>query len=187
MLDRALLNKCTSSDSNPTPGYLLPAVAAMLQRSPSSGVDVPSSACAYLLNTRYAKSSVYAKLKTIKLVCYLVNSGNCQHFNQACIAHVDKVRDAAEFRGPLDPVRGDSVNNQLREAAKECLQAIYDGGNDRGKVSGGKDAPMHANDARCNPGRKKSFPHFLLFPGRACAPAHSAAPPRDSSLLVLAS
>jgi len=49
-------------------------------------------------------------------------------------------RPLAEFRAALDPLRGDEPARRVREAAKEALEAMYEGGGSAGAASGAASA-----------------------------------------------
>jgi len=40
------------------------------------------------------------------------------------------IRDLTMFKGPPDPLRGDEIYRRVREAAKECIEAVYEASND---------------------------------------------------------
>jgi len=124
-MDRQLLSRATDSSDAPTPGYMYLDIAKNAASSPAACMDIAK----YLIN-RLQKNNSNVKYKCLKIISktsvspYLKNG----QFKR-CLAQdpssMATIKEAIQYRGPPDPVRGDQPYEKVRTAAKEALDAIY--------------------------------------------------------------
>eukprot|EP01083_Nonionella_stella_P208822 757564_1 len=115
---KSLLNKATTDDRNPPSGYLLKELASRTM-SISECQTIED-----LVIKKLAKSKPYVKYKSLRIVKYLCENGS-PNWRRAWQRNTDKLRDAQQFRGPPDPVFGDAPYQQVRKAAKDAMQAVF--------------------------------------------------------------
>lgn len=131
---RALLARATESTDAPTPGYLYVDLAKAATGNPNACQDMAS----YLTNRLASKSNPNVKFKCCKVISKLCDQVPRNYFRR-CIAQdpngITAIKEAMQFRGTPDPVRGDEPNERVRQAAKECLDAVY------------REAPMESQTA----------------------------------------
>lgn len=75
------------------------------------------------------------KWKTLLVMKQVSKSGRVE-FRRHLARHTDSVKACLQFRGPLDPLRGDEPYRRVHAAAKEALEAILD-----------TSAPVHSSAA----------------------------------------
>lgn len=121
---RALLARATESTDAPTPGYLYVDLAKSATGNPNACQDMAS----YLTNRLGSKNNPNVKFKCCKVIAKLCDQVPRNYFRR-CIAQdpngITAIKEAMQFRGTPDPVRGDEPNERVRQAAKECLEAVY--------------------------------------------------------------
>eukprot|EP00542_Grammatophora_oceanica_P011793 CAMPEP_0194045190 /NCGR_PEP_ID=MMETSP0009_2-20130614/16554_1 /TAXON_ID=210454 /ORGANISM="Grammatophora oceanica, Strain CCMP 410" /LENGTH=125 /DNA_ID=CAMNT_0038689969 /DNA_START=48 /DNA_END=422 /DNA_ORIENTATION=+ len=124
-MDRTLLSRATDSSDAPTPGYLYVDIAKNAASSPVACQEMAQYLCRRLQN----KQSPNIKFKVLKVICKTAQSPQTRgHFQRAIsqdASAVSAIKAALQFRGPMDPARGDEPNQRVRTAAKEALDAIY--------------------------------------------------------------
>lgn len=77
-----------------------------------------------LVIKKLAKNKPYIKYKALRIVKYLCENGS-PNWRRAWQRNTDKLRDAQQFRGPPDPIYGDAPYQQVRKAAKDAMQAVF--------------------------------------------------------------
>lgn len=82
----------------------------------------------YLTRRLAAKQNPNIKFKCCKTLAKLCDSVPRNNFRR-CVAQdhegIQAIKEAMNFRGMPDPVRGDEPNQKVRIAAKEALDAVY--------------------------------------------------------------
>eukprot|EP01084_Bolivina_argentea_P284928 488465_1 len=116
---RSLINKATTNDRNPTSGYLLNELA-----SKCSTISECQSMEDLLLK-KLSKQQPYTKYKALRVIKYLSENGSL-HWCRIWQSHKNKLIEAKHFRGVSDPIYGDALNEQVRKAAKEALQSVFE-------------------------------------------------------------
>ena len=77
-----------------------------------------------LVVKKLAKNKPYVKYKALRIVKFLCENGS-PNWRRAWQRNTDKLRDAQQFRGPPDPIYGDAPYQQVRKAAKDAMQAVF--------------------------------------------------------------
>jgi hypothetical protein len=123
-MDRSLLARATDGTDAPTPGYLYVDLARQASANPSACRD----AAQYLAGRLASKGNPNVKHKCCKVLARLCDAVPRNQFRR-CVAQdhnaVAAIKDAMNYRGRPDPVRGDEPNQKVRLAAKEALDAVY--------------------------------------------------------------
>jgi len=123
-VDKASLSRATDSSDSPTPGYLYSEICRSAHVSPAS----TKATSDYLINRLRNKQNPPIKRKCLKVIAKICGMGPRGEFKRCVAQNVQGmavIRDALNFRGQPDPVRGDEPFRLVREAAKECLDAVY--------------------------------------------------------------
>lgn len=116
----SLLNKATTSDENPTPGYIY----ADLIKLTHSDVAICEKMADWLAK-RLNRNESAVKWKVL-LVMRQVARGGRMEFRRYLQKHSELIKANLAFKGPLDPLRGDEPYRRVRNAAKEVLEAMFD-------------------------------------------------------------
>lgn len=142
-----MLARATEGTDAPTPGYLYVDLAKSASASPIACQEIAG----YLTRRLQSKQNVNIKYKCCKVIAKLCESVPRNQFRR-CIAQdpqsVSAIKEALNFRGAFDPVRGDEPNQRVRTAAKEALDAVYSEAttSESGGVSGSYAPSPHASN-----------------------------------------
>jgi hypothetical protein len=121
---RSLLARATEGTDAPTPGYIYIDLAKAATGNPNACQDM----AVYLTRRLASKTNPNIKHKCCKVLAKLCDQVPRNGFRR-CVAQdhagVLAIKEAMNFRGTPDPVRGDEPNQKVRTAAKECLEAVY--------------------------------------------------------------
>lgn len=124
-MDRQLLARATDSSEAPTPGYMYNDIAKNAASNPAVCSDVAK----YLTGRLASKNNYNVKHKCLKVIAKTAASPYLRGQFKRCLSidpqAMSAIKDALQFRGPPDPVRGDQPYEKVRVAAKEALDAIY--------------------------------------------------------------
>eukprot|EP00531_Pseudo-nitzschia_arenysensis_P021429 CAMPEP_0116138132 /NCGR_PEP_ID=MMETSP0329-20121206/12616_1 /TAXON_ID=697910 /ORGANISM="Pseudo-nitzschia arenysensis, Strain B593" /LENGTH=765 /DNA_ID=CAMNT_0003633089 /DNA_START=151 /DNA_END=2445 /DNA_ORIENTATION=- len=124
-MDRQLLSRATDSSEAPTPGYMYIDIAKNAAGNPQTCADVAK----YLVGRLSSKNNPNVKFKCLKVIAKTAVSPYLRGQFKRCMSQDPRamaaIKEAAQFRGAPDPVRGDAPNEKVRTAAKEALDAIY--------------------------------------------------------------
>ncbi|GAX83555.1 hypothetical protein CEUSTIGMA_g10980.t1 [Chlamydomonas eustigma] len=115
---RAVENATSSTDDAP-PVYLMDELAEMANCSPDQ-----AEAIAEHVTKRLQNRSPIVKWKALRLIRHMCNKG-CYKFQKCMQAYVATIRDLLHFKGEKDPFKGDSLNQRVRDSAKEVMEALY--------------------------------------------------------------
>ncbi|KAL7570143.1 hypothetical protein ACA910_019982 [Epithemia clementina (nom. ined.)] len=141
-MDRNLLARATEGTDAPTPGYLYVDLTKAATSNPSACAEMAQ----YLTRKLQNKQNPNVKAKCCKVIAKLAEQVPRNQFRR-CIAQdsqaVAAIKEAINFRGPMDPVQGDAKNERVRAAAREALEAVYK----ESPTSEQIPAPMHAMSA----------------------------------------
>lgn len=121
---RSLLSRATEGTEAPTPGYLYIDLAKAANGNPSVCQDIST----YLTRRLASKQNPNIKFKCAKVLGKLCDSVPRNAFRRVLAQDheaIQAIKDAMNFRGNPDPVRGDTPNEKVRTAAKETLDAVY--------------------------------------------------------------
>eukprot|EP00586_Coscinodiscus_wailesii_P014815 CAMPEP_0172498614 /NCGR_PEP_ID=MMETSP1066-20121228/114399_1 /TAXON_ID=671091 /ORGANISM="Coscinodiscus wailesii, Strain CCMP2513" /LENGTH=136 /DNA_ID=CAMNT_0013271943 /DNA_START=134 /DNA_END=540 /DNA_ORIENTATION=- len=123
-MDRTALARATEGSDAPTPGYLYLDIAKSISSNPSSCKEAVQ-----YLTRRLQKNNHNIKFKCLKVITKTAESSltRGQFKREICQdpAAVSVIKEALQYRGPPDPVRGDEIYSRVRNMAKECLDAVY--------------------------------------------------------------
>jgi hypothetical protein len=124
-MDRTLLARATEQSDAPTPGYMYLDIAKNAASNPSTCAEIGQ----YLTRRLASKQNHNVKFKCLKVISKTAASpylrGQFKRSLSQDPSAVAAIKDALQFRGPPDPVRGDEPFQRVRTAAKEALDAIY--------------------------------------------------------------
>jgi hypothetical protein len=121
---RTLVSRATEGTEAPTPGYLYVDLCKAATGNPTAAQDMVG-----LLTRRLASKQnptiKYKCLKVLTKLCEGVPRNAFRRFLAQDHEGITAIKDSMSFRGAPDPVRGDTNNEKVRVAAKECLDAVY--------------------------------------------------------------
>jgi hypothetical protein len=124
-MDRQLLARATENSDAPTPGYMYLDIAKNAASNPQTCVEIAK----YLTGRLASKNNSNVKYKCLKVIAKTALSPYLRGQFKRCLAQdpqaMAAIKDATQFRGPPDPVRGDEPYEKVRNAAKEALDAVY--------------------------------------------------------------
>ena len=124
-MDRQLLARATENSDAPTPGYMYLDIAKNAAGNPQTCADIAK----YLTGRLGSKNNPNVKFKCLKVIAKTAVSPYLRGQFKRCLSQdpraMASIKDATQFRGPPDPVRGDEPFNKVRIAAKEALDAVY--------------------------------------------------------------
>jgi len=136
-MDRQLLSRATDNSDAPTPGYMYVDIAKNAAGNPQTCADVAK----YLTGRLSSKNNSNVKFKCLKVIAKTAVSPYMRGQFKRCLSQnpqaMAAIKDATQFRGPPDPVRGDEPYDKVRKAAKEALDAVYSDNPQADPSSGG--------------------------------------------------
>eukprot|EP00112_Aurelia_sp_Birch-Aquarium-sp1_P000554 Seg1053.6 transcript_id=Seg1053.6/GoldUCD/mRNA.D3Y31 product="AP-4 complex accessory subunit tepsin" protein_id=Seg1053.6/GoldUCD/D3Y31 len=115
-----MLMKATSSDPTPPAGHIYGEIANFTYES----LEQNDNLVEFLVD-RLKKSSPYIKLKVLLIMKAVVLKGH-DEFRKSLCKQAQGIRDARSFSGPPDPLNGDAPYVNVREAAGQLLQVLFD-------------------------------------------------------------
>ena len=119
-----MLARATEGTDAPTPGYLYVDLAKAATANPTACHDM----AVYLTRRLSNKQNPNIKMKCCKVIAKLCEQVPRNQFRRTIAQDpnaVGYIKEAMNFRGPLDPVQGDAKNEKVRQAAKEALDQVY--------------------------------------------------------------
>lgn len=124
-MDRQLLARATENSDAPTPGYMYLDIAKNAASNPQTCAEIAK----YLTGRLASKNNSNIKHKCLKVIAKTAVSPYLRGQFKRCLSQdpqaMAAIKDATQFRGPPDPVRGDEPYEKVRNAAKEALDAVY--------------------------------------------------------------
>jgi len=126
-MNRTTLNKATSPDPTPTPGYLFDEIAKVTHDPLGNDRLVE-----YLVK-RLESPSADVKAKVLNIVKHVCRKGN-HSFRRAWQREAGVIKAHVQYHTAPDPLRGDEPSKRVREAAKEALEAVFDASRDERKA-----------------------------------------------------
>ncbi|CAL9110732.1 unnamed protein product [Musa textilis] len=115
-----MVDGVTSDEDKVAPVYKLEEVCELLRTSPAGIVNEVSD---YILKRLDHKSPV-VKQKALRLIKYAVGkSGN--EFKREMQRHSVAMRQLFHYKGQLDPLKGDALNQAVCDTAHEAIAAIF--------------------------------------------------------------
>lgn len=116
---RSLVNKATSDDRNPPSGFVLKEVSRKTFDSIEECNIIEDT-----LMKRIEKDRPYIRLKCLRVIKYVCENGRPE-FRIMWQRNSDRIRACAQYKGPPDPIYGDTPYQQVRTAAKDTMAAIF--------------------------------------------------------------
>jgi hypothetical protein len=71
------------------------------------------------------KNSTNVKLKTLRIIKQVCENGS-PNFKRDVQRQTSSIRSCMQWKGPPHPTLGDAVNKMVRDAAQECINAVFD-------------------------------------------------------------
>mmetsp|Transcript_86167 Transcript_86167/g.157095 ORF Transcript_86167/g.157095 Transcript_86167/m.157095 type:complete len:780 (+) Transcript_86167:79-2418(+) len=118
-MDRTMLNKATTADDTPTPGYMYGDIAKMTFADVSACQQIAD----YLLN-KLQRDNPHVKLKVLKIIRNVCENGKAD-FRRAIQKKADVVKGCLQYRGSPDPLKGDAPNKMVRDEADVAIKAVF--------------------------------------------------------------
>jgi hypothetical protein len=119
-MDKGLLADATSTDDGPVSGYMLKEIS----RATISSYPACNQLIDYL-GTRIKKNNRNIKYKCCVIIKHVCREGRVE-FKREVSRILESIKECCQYKGDVDALRGDEPNNQVRVAAKEALDAIFD-------------------------------------------------------------
>eukprot|EP00388_Colpodella_angusta_P038611 GDKK01044923.1.p1 GENE.GDKK01044923.1~~GDKK01044923.1.p1 ORF type:complete len:645 (-),score=177.29 GDKK01044923.1:326-2260(-) len=117
-MDKATLNKATSADDAPTPGFILEDILRASFTSSAACNDLE-----YYLSAKLARNDPNVKLKCLRLIKHVALQN--PEFRRLFSKKSDLIRNHLQFTCTNDPLKGDYLPRSIREEAESALQAIF--------------------------------------------------------------
>lgn len=113
------LEEATSAKDDVGPMYLLDEIA---QLAVGGGETAQGLADATI--KRLGNRSPVVKQKALRLIKHVSNKG-ASEYRRAICKQAKEIRELTHYKGDPDPFKGDVLNQKVRDAAKETLDAIF--------------------------------------------------------------
>lgn len=108
----------------------------MTEKSPQIAQNV-----AHYLIKRLDQKNVNTQRKTLQVIAYLAEHGPYP-FIEEMVRNESELRRMADFRGQKDPLYGDELNQQIRNAAQKAIQSLYSATEKKQQASRAFEAPI---------------------------------------------
>jgi len=118
-MDRSVLNKATSADDTPTPGYLYTEIA----KSTFTDFNSCQQLADYLLK-KLERDNPHVKLKVLRIIRHVCDEGKVE-FKRALQKKSDVVKGCLQYRGTPDPLKGDALNKAVRDEADATVKSLF--------------------------------------------------------------
>jgi hypothetical protein len=119
-----MLNRATEGTDAPTPGYLYVDLCKAATSNPTACAEMAQ----FLTRRLSSKQNPNIKAKCCKVIAKLCEGVPRNQFRR-CIAQdphaVAAIKETIQFRGPMDPLQGDTKNERVRTNARQALDAVY--------------------------------------------------------------
>lgn len=153
---KALVYKATSDDTKDPSGFVLKELAQLSYVSPRE-----SSTILEQLLKRLDKDKPDVKYKALRTIKYMCIHGRAE-FRQELQRDHGLIKNAMHYKGPSDPMRGDTPNQRVRDEAKECSNAIFNTtGNARPSHATGRLEGFGSNQSTSNNHQYEATPSSL--------------------------
>jgi hypothetical protein len=127
-MDKNILNKAISPDSDPTPGYLMQDLIRMTFVSRKVCSEMQSFLLKKL-ETKAKTCDVYIKLKTLRVIKILCEKGMIE-FRLGLRPNAFILRSMLNYTSELDILHGDTFIKAVREEARNCISILFKDYND---------------------------------------------------------
>eukprot|EP01063_Lacrimia_lanifica_P018281 TRINITY_DN25206_c0_g1_i1.p1 TRINITY_DN25206_c0_g1~~TRINITY_DN25206_c0_g1_i1.p1 ORF type:complete len:704 (+),score=226.81 TRINITY_DN25206_c0_g1_i1:85-2196(+) len=123
-MDKALVKKATSDSSEPTMGHLYRDIAQMTFTDGKVAQKLVDFLMERLKAGEKKKNGVHQMIKVLKVMKHCASQGHID-FQKGLQKNCDHLREYANYRGAPDPVYGQSLNEQIKAAAREAIDACF--------------------------------------------------------------
>ncbi|DBA99312.1 hypothetical protein WJX82_003226 [Trebouxia sp. C0006] len=113
------LEEATSAKDDVAPMYLLDEIAQL-----ANGGGEIAQGLADATIKRLGNRSPVVKQKALRLIKHVSNRGSSEYRRAIC-KQAKEIRELTHYKGDPDPFKGDVLNQKVRDAAKETLDAIF--------------------------------------------------------------
>ncbi|KAL0023681.1 hypothetical protein WJX79_000942 [Trebouxia sp. C0005] len=113
------LEEATSAKDDVAPMYLLDEIAQL-----ANGGGETAQGLADATIKRLGNRSPVVKQKALRLIKHVSNKG-ASEYRRAICKQAKEIRELTHYKGDPDPFKGDVLNQKVRDAAKETLDAIF--------------------------------------------------------------
>ncbi|DBA95962.1 TPA: hypothetical protein ACH3X1_001480 [Trebouxia sp. C0004] len=113
------LEEATSAKDDVAPMYLLDEIAQL-----ANGGGETAQGLADATIKRLGNRSPIVKQKALRLIKHVSNKG-ASEYRRAICKQAKEIRELTHYKGDPDPFKGDVLNQKVRDAAKETLDAIF--------------------------------------------------------------
>jgi hypothetical protein len=127
-MNRTTLNKATSPDPSPTPGYLFDEIAKVTHD------PLGNDRLVQYLVKRLESPSADVKAKVLNIIKHVCRKGN-PSFRRSWQREAGTIKAHLQYHTAPDPLRGDEPSKRVRENAKEALEAVFDASRDEKKAN----------------------------------------------------
>lgn len=132
-MDRGLLNKATTADYEPVPGFTLSSITSMslyflklvysLEMT-HEGPAICKQLEEYVIS-KLAKDHSGVKLKVLRIIRFVCENDGSHEFRRLIQRKSELIRQCESYRGTQDPLRGDSPNKAVRDEAAATMKALF--------------------------------------------------------------
>ncbi|KAL2332345.1 hypothetical protein Fmac_019926 [Flemingia macrophylla] len=117
---RRLIDSATSDEDKVTPVYKLEEICELLRSSHPNILKELSE----LILKRLANKSPIVKHKALRLIKYAVGKSGPE-FRKEMQRQSVAIRQLLQYKGQLDPLKGDALNKAVRDTAQEAISVIF--------------------------------------------------------------
>ncbi|KAL9650361.1 hypothetical protein ABK040_016428 [Willaertia magna] len=128
-MEKKILTKATADSEDPTPGWMYHNIASMTKKSPQTCEEVVN----WLLK-RLSHKSLNVKKKVLLLIKSVAHQGDAE-FARALVKRSEEIKQYSNFRGPKDDLHGDALNQAIRSAASQAMEAIFERSENRSNLA----------------------------------------------------
>eukprot|EP01060_Flectonema_neradi_P002721 TRINITY_DN1172_c0_g2_i1.p1 TRINITY_DN1172_c0_g2~~TRINITY_DN1172_c0_g2_i1.p1 ORF type:complete len:728 (+),score=161.60 TRINITY_DN1172_c0_g2_i1:72-2186(+) len=119
-MDKGILKKATSDKSEPTAGHLYVEIEKMTFKD----LKTANKLCEWLMSRLSGAKNTHQMVKCLKVIKHCSAKGHTD-FQKFMQKQGDTLKEYASYRGKIDPIHRDQLNQQVRDAAKDAIQAIF--------------------------------------------------------------
>lgn len=116
-----LVDKVTSNDERSPPVYLLNEISDILR---SCSLDLTHEIVEYTFR-RLRHQNPQVKYKVLRFIKYTVNRAGSAAYRKELQSYSASIRELFNFQGQVDPLKGNALNQAVRDAAHEAIKAIF--------------------------------------------------------------
>ena len=118
---QALVAKATADDTKEPSGFVLKELAQVTWNSERDCAELFE-----MLMKRLDGSNATVKYKTLRTIKHIVINGRPEFRTELQRGNM-LVKNCIHYNGPMDPLKGDALNQRVRDEAKETMNAIFGG------------------------------------------------------------